>query len=210
LEDGDNNNKSGNAITDPFNLKRDYAVAGYDRTHVFNFNYVYSLPEFKNSSTFVRLAAGGWEVSGITRFWSGTPLDVTISGNAGNFIGVVRPDLTGEPIYLRNERNQTYLNPAAFVRPADGTVGSVGRNSFRGPGINNFDISLFKNFNFRENMRVQLRLETFNIFNHVQATGVRTGFSAPNAGDPANLDGTGNVNGYRDPRQIQLGAKFYF
>jgi hypothetical protein len=61
---------SATALTDPYHLKRDYAVAGFDRTHAFNFNYVYLLPELRNRGALMKWVAGGWEISGITRFWS--------------------------------------------------------------------------------------------------------------------------------------------
>jgi hypothetical protein len=124
---------------------------------------------------------------------------------------VVRPDLTGAPIYVKNRSGQTWLNAAAFQEPQPGSVGQVGRNSFRGPGINNWDMSLFKNLNFGEHMRLQLRFETFNLFNHVQPVSVNSGFSAPNPGQAAIVNNSsGLVNGYRDSRTIQLGGKFYF
>jgi hypothetical protein len=91
-------------------------------------------------------------------------------------------------------------------------VGNIRRNAFRGPGINNWDMSLFKNINFTERTYLQLRLETYNTFNHPQANNAGTGFAAPGPGQTAaaqNLS-QGLVNGFRDPRALQLAAKFYF
>jgi hypothetical protein len=221
LEDNDNGNiavnadaNGGPALTDPFNPQRDYAPAGFDRKHVFNLNYVYVLPELRREGA-LKYILGGWEVSGITRFWSGTPLDPVITnGNAGNFVSVVRPDLvTGVSPYLDGDSN--WLNPGAFAKPADGTVGNIRRNSFRGPGINNWDVSLFKNFNFSENIRLQLRLETFNVFNHTQPTTIHANFAPNHVGetllDPGNiLSNQGQIANYRDPRNVQLGIKLYF
>ncbi|HST10529.1 MAG TPA: hypothetical protein VLL05_09125, partial [Terriglobales bacterium] len=165
---------------------------------------------------------GGWQVSGITRFWSGTPLNVymaggdTYNGNAGNFVGLVRPDRAGGSAYLSHGNNVNWLNPAAFVAPAVGTIGNIRRNAFRGPGINNWDISLFKNINFTESRYIQLRLESFNTFNHTQPASVNTTFTAPGEGQPVDDHGTsqgansGNINGYRNPRNVQLGIKLYF
>jgi hypothetical protein len=109
-----------------------------------------------------------------------------------------------------------WLNPAAFVAPTVGTVGNIRRNAFRGPGINNWDVSLFKNINFSESRYLQLRLETFNTFNHVQPSPVNTTFTAPGEGQPVDGHSTnqgansGNINGYRDPRNVQLEIKLYF
>jgi hypothetical protein len=197
-------------ISDPFNISNNYAVAGFDRTNVFNFNYVYTLPEFRDKGA-LRWVIGGWQVSGITRFWSGPPIDITINGNPGNFVGGgVRLDVVGTVLVSDPRPGGQWFNRDAFVRPADGTVGSLGRNAFRGPGINNWDISLFKNFNFSESVRLQLRLESFNTFNHVQPAGVSTVLSAPNAGDSPDNNGAGNITSYRNPRNVQLGVKLYF
>ena len=213
LEDNDNGNTSGNALTDPFNPKRDYARAGFDRKHAFNLNSIYTVPDFFHSKGAMKYVTQGWEVGTIWKWWSGTPLDVTINGNAGNFVGVVRPDLVaGVPVYLG--RNKTsWLNPAAFAEPINGSVGNIGRNAFTGPGINNWDMSLFKNFNFTEHAYLQLRLEAYNVFNHPQANSVNVGFNSPGVGKPPSLATVGQsglVSGYRDPRNLQLAAKFYF
>jgi carboxypeptidase family protein len=213
-------NQGGN-LTDPFNPRLDWAPAGWDRTHVFNVNYVYSLPELRSSGA-LKYLLGGWQVSGITRFWSGTPINVymsgsdTYNGNPGNFIGLARPDRGSGSAYLSQSDNVHWLNPAAFVAPAVGTVGNIRRNAFRGPGINNWDISLFKNINFSESRYIQLRLETFNTFNHTQPALVNTTFTAPGEGQPVDGHATsqgansGNISGYRNPRNVQLGIKLYF
>jgi hypothetical protein len=161
---------------------------------------------------------GGWQISGITRFWSGTPINTYLGGcsscyvgNAGNFVNLVRPDLAGGSVYLSHSDHVHWLNPAAFVAPPLGTIGTVGRNAFRGPGINNWDMSLFKNINFTESRYLQLRLESFNTFNHVQPSGVNNAFGAASAGAPTtSTSNSGDINAYRNPRNVQLGIKLYF
>ena len=100
-----------------------------------------------------------------------------------------------------------------FGRPADGTLGSTPKGFLRGPGINQWDISLFKNTRVGDRVNLQFRLETFNTFNHVQFNGINTGLNVPNAGQ-AVTDATrgtlGQVTSYRAPRQIQAGLKLYF
>jgi hypothetical protein len=72
-------------------------------------------------------------------------------------------------------------------------------------------MSLFKNINFSESRYLQLRLETFNTFNHVQPSGVNNTFGAASAGQPTTtISNSGDVNAYRDPRNVQLGIKLYF
>ena len=220
LMDNDNNNFNGLGLTDPYHLRSDWAPASFDRTHVFNLNYVYTVP-YHGTGT-LKYVLGGWEWGGLWKWWSGNPIDVFMGGNsnaytgdAGNFVGVVRPDLVpGVPVYLNHDSHVNWLNPAAFAAPALGTVGDVRRNSFRGPGINNWDMSLFKNINFTEHSYLQLRLETYNTFNHTQPNSVNINFAATSPGAstllPTNGINPGVINGFRDPRELQLGAKFYF
>jgi len=76
-----------------------------------------------------------------------------------------RAHLVGNP----NSGSHTiaqWFNTAAFTQPDAGVIWHSGRNILRGPGINNWDMSVFKNFAFREQVRLQLRLESFNAFNH--------------------------------------------
>jgi len=224
LEDNDNGNINatnggGNGLTDPYHPYRDWARAGFDRTRVFNLNTTYQLPNLVHDGP-LKYATNGWQYGVVWKWWSGTPLDVTMTGQAGNFVGVVRPDLVaGQPIYLSHGSRQNWFNPLAFAEPAIGSVGDIGRNAFTGPGINNWDMSLFKNFQFKEHMSLQLRFEMYNVFNHPQANNVGVGFSAPSNTPGAAPSFTvssagqysqGQINGFRDPRAIQLGGKFYF
>lgn len=238
--DLDDNDDNFSAVRDRFHPKLDYGPSGWDRPNVFNVNYVYNLPEFKNKNAFVRYVLGGWESSGVIRAWSGTPLSVTCGGNSGATGGNVGSTTTifcdrvsGQPIYASGHKDTLtglntliqWFNPLAFAQPQPGTIGNTTRNQFRGPGYQNWNLSLFKNFNLQENMRLQLRLETFNTFNHVQWGGGSTGdvfsttggvnnsFSPAGPGlsvDSTNVGNSGKINSARDPREIQLGIKLYF
>ena len=225
LEDNDNGNINetnggGQNLTDPYHPYRDWARAGFDRARTFNLSSVYLLPSPVKEGP-LKYVANGWQWGTIWKWWSGTPLDVTMNGgsgpytgNAGNFIGVIRPDLVpGVNPYL-GKNNSTWLNPAAFMAAPIGSVGNIGRNAFTGPGINNWDMSLFKNFAIKEHMSLQLRWEVYNVFNHPQPNSVITTFAATGPGAPADLNvgglNPGSVNGFRDPRSMQIGAKFYF
>ena len=207
-----------------FDRQREYGPADFDRTHVFTLNYVYTLPTLQNHSSFVKYPLGGWEITGITRFWSGTPFSVlspntnpgTLDG--GGYGTNVRANFIGGSLYPDHKTWQEWYNPFAFARPLDGTLGTTGRNFLRGPGINNWDISLFKNFNFSERIKFQLRGETFNTFNHTQLgggsnDGVNNSIFPANPGNAvtSSIVGTsGQINSARDPRTIQIGAKFLF
>lgn len=227
LEDNDNGNINatnggGAALTDPYHPFRDWARAGYDRARTFNLNSTYILPNLVKEGP-LKYVANGWEWGTVWKWWSGTPLDVLMqngpggsyTGNSGNFIGVVRPDLVpGVNPYL-GRNTSTWLNPAAFAAPAIGTVGDIGRNAFTGPGINNWDMSLFKNFAIREHMTLQLRWEVYNVFNHPQPNNANYSFAFSSSGSTATIEPTngltpGVTNGFRDPRSMQIAAKFYF
>jgi len=99
--------------------------------------------------------------------------------------------------------NHYWFNPNAFSLEAFGTFGNAGRNPLRGPGINNFDWGLFKDTRLTERTRIELRFEFFNLFNHTQ-------FSPNSLNTNINSVDFGRDLSARDPRLVQLAAKFYF
>jgi Carboxypeptidase regulatory-like domain/TonB-dependent Receptor Plug Domain len=228
LDDVDNDQ---NAFPDYTQLKKFYAPAGFDRRNAFNFQYVYNLPDFKGSNKFIQLTAGGWAWSGVTTFWGGSPClannsptsdscDLISSGNLGNGgFGHIRPDYIGGKILTSHSHNVAagqfphWYNPAVFASPLNGSFGNFRRNTIYGPGVDNWNMSLLKNLNFTENMRLQLRFEAFNVFNHTQWGTINNNLSAPTPGTPfsgANAGASGQITSARDPRQLQIGGKFYF
>jgi hypothetical protein len=79
------------------------------------------------------------------------------------------------PIIPKSDRSLTrYFDPTVFAMPAIGTPGNAPRDVVRGPGINNFDMTIFKNFPIREKVNLQLRFEAYNAFNHTQFSGINT------------------------------------
>jgi hypothetical protein len=195
-----------------FDRRRDYGPLDFDRTQMLTVDYVYELPNLADSGA-AKFLVNGWQLSGITRFWGGTPLTVGSNGNLGTLGGSPRANyLGGDPMEGGRTRFQ-WFNPLLFARPLDGNLGNTANGLLRGPGINNWDASLFKNTNITERVRLQLRFEFFNIFNHTQFASVNTGISVPNPGQAvtqATRGRTGEVTGTRDPRTIQMGVKLYF
>ena len=192
----------------------DVGPSGYDRRHVAVVNFIYDIPVFRHTqSRLVRSTLGGWEVSGIVTMESGLPLNVGLTNNqSGNFVsGNNRPDLTGQITYQQTPVTCTpactqhiqYFDPSAFSLPALGAWGTLPRNALRGPGRDNWNVSLFKSFTFSESRgsRFELRLETFNTWNHTQLNAVDTGL-----GDSR----FGQFTSAFDPRVLQLGGKLYF
>jgi hypothetical protein len=175
-----------------------------------------------------------WQLSGVYAFQSGAPYQVGFSipggiGNAqltGSNTEGARPRIIGNPGSGSSSDPFRQINVAAFTAPLPGSLGlEAGRNYLIGPGVNNVDLFLQKSFPFGEKRRLELRVDAFNAFNHTQFSGVNatlnvtslTNFTPTNLpfdanGNfiPANKNGFGTVNGVRDPRILQLVAKFIF
>src|SRR5262249_25094444 len=176
-----------NSIGYYLDRRRDYGPAGFDRRQTFTLDYVYQLPNAGTKfmkNPFGRKVLDGWQVSGITRFWSGPPFTITAPGNPGTLGGGVRADYLGGPTYPDHRDRFNYFNPLVFGRPADGTLGNTGKAILRAPGINNWDFSVFKNTKIGERVTWQFRFESFNILNHTQWGGINTGVHTPNPNSP--------------------------
>jgi len=213
---------------DEHNLNRWRGNSSLDRRHILVLNYIYDLPLFKNSTGWVKNAFGNWQISGITTFMSGTPIDIGcgFGKNSGIGGGVRCNSLgkqSGKSIVTDPEFGpiMQWFNVNAFAQPTmdqlyannqPGMFGYLGKNTVIGPGRNNWDLSLFKNFTWGENRTIQFRFETFNSFNHTQFQGVNTGCSS--SVQPGEVCGTGanfgQVNSTWSPRIIQLGLKIMF
>jgi hypothetical protein len=196
--------------------QRQWGPAGFDRSHVFGADYVFYVPKLARGSFDHRVLRGvlnGWQLSGISRLWTGLPLTVTSSGNSGTLGGGVRANYLGGDPYPEQRTRNEYFIPMVFGRPVDGQMGNTGKGILRGPGLLNVDTSLFKNFKIDEHKNLQFRLETFNTMNRTEWYGVSTGVSASNPGQAVTTStrGTsGQVTSTRDPRNIQLSLKLYF
>jgi len=182
----------------------DTGRSGYDRLHNLSFNFIYDLPFLRHSSSaLARTVVGGWEVSGIVTIESGTPLNIGLTGNqGGNGVGGTnRPDKTAALVSPHTK--QQWITGSAFADPAPGAWGTLAHNAIDGPGRDNWNLSLFKNFVFSEarGSAFELRLETFNTFNHPQISGMPTNFGDAHFGQP---------NGFFPGRIIQLGGKVTF
>jgi hypothetical protein len=183
----------------------DNGPSGYDRTNVGVVNFIYDIPVFRSSANhLLKSTVGGWEVSGIVTMESGLPINIGISGPQGNNglpTATNRPDLSGSVSYPHTVAD--WFNPSVFSPPAQGAFGTLGHNALRGPGRDNWNLSLFKSFTLSEarGSRLELRLETFNTWNHTQFNAVDS-----NLGDSR----FGQVTSAFDPRVLQLGGKIYF
>lgn len=207
----DNGSDRSNAPQNPYDVASDYALSPLDRRHVLTVAYVYDIPVFKDQKGFLGQTLGGWQLSGIYSYNTGTPLTVTSSlgqdpGGLG-FLGPSssgpRPDAVGNPILTEKQTVERFFNTAAFAQVPVGVArpGNSGRSVIPGPSITRLDFSIFKVFSLTERMRVQLRGEAFNVTNQTNFSGVSTALGSATFG---------RVTAARDPRQIQLGLKFLF
>lgn len=168
-----NNNGSG-TVQDWNNLRAEFALSPQNMTNIAAISWNYELPFGKGrllGSSWVgpkQWILGGWQLNGLTRFSSGMPLALnTAVNNTYSLGGGSRPNTNGQNAALSNPTIYEWFNINAFSQPASFTFGNVSRtiNVF-GPGIANWDVSLFKDMTIREKANLQFRMEFFNVFNH--------------------------------------------
>lgn len=205
------------------------APSQFDRTHIFTTHVVYELPFFRHATGLTRMMLGGIQLTGVYTAQSGTPLTITqtlVGGANGTLFqftdplgtggSTLRPNLVGDPHGTGSLTK--WFNTDAFA-PAFFAYGSAGRGLVRGPGINNVDVAVFKNFRFTERTNLQFRAEFFNFLNHAQYTNPGTlAEFRPDPAAPASFPTRfiqtnttfGVITGTRDPRNIQFGLKLNF
>jgi hypothetical protein len=169
-----------------FDPSANYASSNFDVRHSVKGYMAYDLPlgkgrRFLSSNPFVDAVVGGWQISATAMAHSGQPFTVvTANNNSNSLAGNQYPNVVGDP-HLSNPTINEWYNPAAFAQPAPGTFGNSRRNSLVGPGLSEVDFSLGKNFAIREGMRLQFRVDGYNILNHPS-------FAQPNCGTGTNCD----------------------
>jgi hypothetical protein len=216
---------------DSYNMGRTRASSNFDQRQILNIGYVLDLPLLRNTATLVSKLFGGWQLSGLISWQTGTPFSIS-AGNAngiytgagvGNGTGYqAYADVVGDPHATPPVKNSPDIigpllyNPAAFAAPTGLTFGDAGRNILRNPTRTNFDAGLFKRFHFNEKRYFEFRVEGFNIFNHTQFSGIDAGMncyggSNNSAGDASCLDQSFlHPSGAHNARILQLGLKFMF
>ncbi len=208
----------------------DYARSDFNVGQRFVGSWVWNLPFGKgqhylnDANTATNLAVGGWQLTGIATFQQGFPFSVL----ANDIYGLLeadnqRADIVGDPHSGFHKNVNEWFNTAAFAQPLAGAFGTSGRNILLDPGINNWDMGLGKNFAIGERANFQLRLESFNTFNHTQwgvdpsspaaaASGPGTGAVDRNVNDqpPSANTNFGRITWARPGRVLQIGGKFTF
>ena len=192
-----------------------YGLSTYDRTHNLRMNFLYQTPRVWYSNVFSKWTLNGWEISGINAFISGAPGAVGFSTtNNADITGTAsqgpRIDVIGDPVLPKSDRTFAMnFRTDVFRLPKVGTLGNAGRTFLRGPGTENWDLSVFKNFPIREPFKLQLRFEAYNVFNHTQFSGFDTNARFDPAGNQVNPT-LGQFTASRTPRQMQMALRFTF
>jgi hypothetical protein len=212
----DGNTNTVSSLVDP--KIWNYGLAGYDRTHILVLNWTYDVPRVSQvwNNAVVRGILDDWQFSGIGRFQSGAPtgvgyslvnaVDITGSPTDGARVVVVE-----NPVLPKSERTfSRNFNTNAFRPPTVGTIGNAAKYVFRGPGTNNWDISLFKNIDVGiERVKLQFRTELYNAFNHTQFSSVDTTARFDAVGNQVNTR-FGEFTGASPARRIQLALRVNF
>jgi hypothetical protein len=152
----------------PYNPNSNQGPCDSDVRRNFNVGVVYDFPRWRAAG---RLGEG-WQVGAVGTVLTGRPWTALLSAsadNSGQDLVNQRPDCSGvKPVYqFSDPTNPTITNvPAVFSLPADNTIGTCGRNAFRGPGFQQWDFNLIKTTKITERMSLQVRFEVFNLLNH--------------------------------------------
>jgi len=233
---GGGTSTSSTGIND-YDPRRWYGTSSLNQAQAFSMNYVYALPFFAHADNHIlRSVLGGWQLSGVTTFSLGPPLNFTcgLAGMASGVGGAVLCNRIGDfrvkkatVIDPQFGPTPTWFDPSTIgqitisqlaANNEPGMFGDMRKNPITGPGRNNWDMGLTKNFQVpwfnNEHSTLQLRWETFNTFNHPQWSAVNLFCSSLTApGQPCNGPnniGNGEVSNDFGPRVMQLGLKFAF
>lgn len=205
-------NSSGQSdTTNVFNPTLSRGLSNFDVEHNFVGSYKIQLPfyEFFGKSGWASYFTRDWAVSGITTLATGLP--ITLQENDDNSLTGTNADLPNyDPSLgpLKGDHNprhgSPYFNTTLFTQEPLGQFGTSRRRFFHGPGLNNTDLALLKEFSFAESRKLQFRAEAFNVFNHTQ-------FQTPSGNwNSSGVGGFGYVTAANDPRIMQVALKFLF
>lgn len=217
----ENGSGGGSVVQNYFDPRNAYGISSYDLAHNLTWSTVYALPFGKDrrwaQNGALSYVAGGWSLNYLFQVRSGQPYNLNvggdvanISGDNGSITGYSRPNVSGNPlagscgstpIGKRGPSGFCEYNPAAFSIPS-GSFGNMGKMPFRQEYFNNLDFSLVKETQLREDLNLELRAESFNLYNAMIMGGPGTTIGNSSAGLANGISST--------PRQLQFGAKITF
>ena len=214
MNESDNDGRTGLSWEHPLEQHRNWALAGFDRTHNFQIGFAWELPWQSEGSyeNLTKAILGDWMLNGTFGAFSGTPFTMTASGTAYNTRGTTQTaNLTGS--YTTSGLVGTsglYFDTTQFAQPG-AVQGNTGRNQFRGPGAWNADLALFRSFALGGTRRLEFRFQGNNIFNHAVFANPQGSFTDANFGRITQVLGGGALtNSVYIERQLQLGVRFQF
>ena len=196
----------------PLNTQSSRGPADYDQTVRFNAAVDYIFPTYRGNH-FAQAFLNGWEGNLIANIFTGLPFTVlsgtdrSLSGVGNDYADIVpgvNPHITTPGL----TRVQQFFNPAAFAMAALGTYGNSSRNSLRGPGFEEVDLSLFRNFFPERRVHGQFRIEGFDVLNHANLANPVSTLSSAAVGSITSTLATSSTN--LGPRVFQFGAKILF
>jgi hypothetical protein len=200
-----------------YNLAAEKSVDAGDIPQALVVNYTYQLPVGRGKalgSSFNKktdAVLGGWEVSGISTFKNGVPIGVT-GNNINSFGGNPRPDVVGS-LNAPHRSIMEWFNTGAFAYAKYGTWGTAPRtfSNLRGPGYQDWDIAIQKNWILLKETRLQFRAEMFNAFNHPSFYNPNQNYSGCDPNAQSSCASTfGQITATYPPRDVQMAAKFYW
>jgi hypothetical protein len=211
-------------IPDTYDAHNLWGPSDYDNRHTLIANFLYELPVFRNRSNLAGKLLGGWQVSGIAQFQSGTPSSVAVGNdyagvgqdgsisNGGQFwvmsgtpsiVGNMAHNGSSDAAYWFKTTNSS--GAPIFTAPQTGTFNLQNgvRNSIYNPGFNNWNLGLFKKFSITERTGLEFRAQAYNAFNHPNWNGAD--FNPTHASTFGKVTGKSN-----DVRNLQVSLRLYF
>jgi hypothetical protein len=206
----------------PAVLDKNFALAGYDRTHMFQLGFLYELPFAKNSKSVLGRIVQNWQLNGIGAAYSGTPFSITGTNGALNCPGCGRGDFLlinvqgdPKPTGTPGSAEEPWYDKSLFSQPSGANVAGFGnskRNQFRTPSVWNVDLGLFRSFPVGR-FRPEIRIEANNVFNHTSWGRPNRTFTSPQfmtfqpaaAHEVNNIWGTGTTE-----RVVRVGLRLEF
>jgi hypothetical protein len=196
-------------LSNPWYIKYDKGSGFLDRRHIVSANYMYKLPFFAKSTGLVHSLAGGWELAGTFTDETGVPTasqlgstdTVGLGGGYSNRLSATSKMKYPKKYDAWFDKSILTAPKAAWDGGQNQGFGNAGKDLVVGPGRVNFSTSLYKTFALTERAHFELRIESFNTFNHTQFNNI----------DVKDSDSTfGHVTSTWDPRTLELGGKFVF
>ena len=199
----------------PVNPSLSRGLSSFDMRHNFVGSFHYELPKFRCTSHTIDALTQGWAIAGITRFASGLPVtllnnnDTSLLGTIPNGInnnGVDTPEWSGAALHINTHVSNggSVFDPSVFSLPALGTLGNARRRFFSGPGLENLDATLSRDFLVSDNRALEFRAEAFNVFNHAQF------FGAASVEGNISSASFGRAVSAMPPRLLQFALRYRF